>query len=156
MLLTLVYLLNYLFVLSPISIKANRWRSLAIAEKFNQVELLGEPRRPAYGLRMLTRRRSLAIAAIRFNGDWALETKFVIPLSSSFLALYSNVVLSTRFLAGTSLWFRSFHNTACLQLRPKPKSSGLEVKAILKFQDLYFNSQSININKQGIYLQVNY
>ena len=42
------------------------------------------------------------------------------------------------------------------QLRPKPKSSGLEVEANLDFHDKKFFSQCSNISKQGMYLQVNY
>ena len=42
------------------------------------------------------------------------------------------------------------------QLWPKPKSSGLEVEANLDCHDKNFYCQCSNINKQGIYLQVNY
>ena len=42
------------------------------------------------------------------------------------------------------------------QLRPKPKSSGLEVEANLDFHDKNFFSQCPNISKQCIFLQVNY
>ena len=54
------------------------------------------------------------------------------------------------------LSLRRFPTTARLQFRPKPKSSGLEVKANLDFRDEDIYSQCSNINKQGIYLQVNY
>ena len=41
------------------------------------------------------------------------------------------------------------------QLRPKPKSSGLEVEANLDFHDDNFYCPCSNTNKQGIYFQVN-
>ena len=57
------------------------------------------------------------------------------------------------------LYFAMIHEIprqAGQQVRPKPKSSGLEVQVNVDFQDKKFYSQCSNTSKQGIILQANY
>ena len=89
------------------------------------------------------------------KGDVSLGKKLVNLISSSIWISIKNFPkheVSCLYLA----MIQEIPQQARQQLRPKPKSSGLGVKANLNFRGKNFFSQCSNISKQGVYVQVEY